>query len=666
MPRYDEDAAKPAENSAFRTVIPDPEDQADRFQRSASQHQIMASIPLGQWRQQRKVLQMTEAQAMERWRQAVTENAIQPFFRLWANSMITARFDRNFSIFDATGLHQARARRYLMETNATKQLKRIMIQLDGGAVGIIGPRGAGKTTILETLTSETTIIEPHTGTGQPSAGAGRLLLVENAPLEYQPREFALHLYARLCQQIIQLVQSTSPARNGIIGLRIHRFNVLFLLLILAAGISTTWLLDTGSHVISADLLQLALIIGTLSIAAVALTVTLNRVRRPQPVTIDEDRPVSLASLRRQAERRLMQVRYLQRHTVGWSGTLSAGGAQAASSHNVEFAQQTMTHPEVVHAFRDFLRSTVEILATEYGSLPAPVIIAIDELDRLPPESSASFISEIKALLSPPLPGCLYLMAVSDEAMFSLDTAGNVSQDFFYSAFDAMIHVGHLELEDAARLLRARAIGLPDPFLWLCHCLSGGLPRELIRIARAVTEIGEEITSHPEHDRDVLTPVSQRVVGDELAHNINIVRVASGMAGESLRDSMADLLKFSRFSPPKFDDLLALIDVVAAIPGRDSPQMATVIASQTSRMAALGQLYQYATVLQAFDAGSMRLDGSDLLRSAHEDAEIRRRLNILAAARPLLSVEPGLGWTLVSSFRAQWEMKTYDFPLLRAI
>src|ERR1700733_2246092 len=254
------------------------------------------------------------------------------------------------------------------------------------------------------------------------------------------------------------------------------------------------------------------------------------------------------------------------------------------------------------------------------------------------------------------------MAVSDEAMFSLDGAGNVSHDFFYSAFDAMIHVGHLRMQEAVSLLRARAIGLPDPFLWLCHCLSGGLPRELIRIARGITEIGGEFSAQSLGGKDDLTTVSRQIVGDELAHNVNIVRVAAGAAGEGLGDSIAGLLESSGSRPPKFADLLTLIEIAAAIPVEEDLRMSSGAASQNNRMAALAQLYQYATVLEAFEAASVHVNGSELLRAAHGDAIMLEKLNILGASRPLLSVEPGLGWALISSFRSQWGMKAYDLPI----
>ncbi|MBY8853324.1 DUF3131 domain-containing protein, partial [Saccharothrix sp. MB29] len=37
----------------------------------------------------------------------------------------------------------------------------------------------------------------------------------------------------------------------------------------------------------------------------------------------------------------------------------------------------------------------------------------------------------------------------------------------------------------------RALGIPEPFVWLCHCLSGGLPRDLGRVAIALHDLKDK-------------------------------------------------------------------------------------------------------------------------------------------------------------------------------
>jgi hypothetical protein len=324
----------------------------------------------------------------------------------------------------------------------------------------------------------------------------------------------------------------------------------------------------------------------------------------------------------------------------------------------------MTHPEVVHAFRVFLQKTVEVLTQRCGNLPAPVVIAIDELDRLPAGASASFVSEIKALFSPPLPGCLYLMAVSDRETFGDESDGVASLDALHSAFDAIIPVRHLPLPGAMELLRSRAIGLPDPFLWLCHCLSGGLPRELIRIARTVVDVGIGLTDDmKEGQEDDLTWISQKVIGDELANDANILRSTARLSGERLGVSVSEVLTSTRPRPPHSAELLELVGAVTET-STGSDERSTLpqgSAYQDSSLAAFGQLYLYATVLEAFEADSRVSHREDALRNVYENNGMLESFDTLATSKPLLSLEPWLGWQLITSFRRKWCMKVYNPP-----
>jgi ABC-type hemin transport system ATPase subunit len=128
----------------------------------------------------------------------------------------------------------------LVKTDALQQFRQVHRTLDGGAVALVGPRGAGKTTILEALTEDEWI----------SGAIGRLLVIENAPLEYQPREFALHLYARLCQQVIQLDVSRHSTAASALGNQAKRYGMLaaFFLAVFTLGSIVNG--SRGSRVIS--------------------------------------------------------------------------------------------------------------------------------------------------------------------------------------------------------------------------------------------------------------------------------------------------------------------------------------------------------------------------------------------------------------------------------
>jgi hypothetical protein len=75
-------------------------------------------------------------------------------------------------------------------------------------------------------------------------------------------------------------------------------------------------------------------------------------------------------------------------------------------------------------------------------------------------------------------------------MSSFERRGLPFRDEFDSAFDELIYVDHLKFDLAQKLLMQRILGRPIPFFALSYCLSGGLPRDLIRSFRSILEIDE--------------------------------------------------------------------------------------------------------------------------------------------------------------------------------
>jgi len=358
-------------------------------------------------------------QAEGRWRVAATEVLVQ-YLRYRLHRLTNPGFSRQFSLFDDSGLSHARAGQVRIRTDALLQFERTAERLDGGTIVLVGPRGAGKTTILEAYTGGRWHAERRPG----------IVLVENAPIEYQARDFALHLYARLCREVVRLARSHTAVEAGPVYSLLRRLQrhrrVLFAglpvvlltgsVLAAAVGWAGTWLPAVVAGAVAASAVVAGAVLRTPAGLWPARLIGMEPADPP---------PVDLESLRRQAYRRLLHITFLQRNTVGWSGRMSAAGLDSSTVRSVELAQQTLTHPEVVFGLREFLERTVDVLVREFGRLPAPVVIAIDELDRLPAEKAYQFVDEIKALLSPPLPGCLNLMSVSDAALHSFGLPASI-------------------------------------------------------------------------------------------------------------------------------------------------------------------------------------------------------------------------------------------------
>ncbi len=176
-----------------------------------------------------------------------------------------------------------------------------------------------------------------------------------------------------------------------------------------------------------------------------------------------------------AQRALRNIRFQRSYSSGWSGSLKLpAGLEAGANFAVSLAQQQQSLPEVVQEFREF--------AAAVAALHGKVIIGVDELDKLESDDKAqAFVNEIKAIFN--IPNCFYLVSVSESAISNFQRRGLPFRDAFDSAFDEILNVGYFSLQDSARLLSRRVLNLPVPFLCICHCLSSGLPRDLIRVTR---------------------------------------------------------------------------------------------------------------------------------------------------------------------------------------
>jgi hypothetical protein len=77
-----------------------------------------------------------------------------------------------------------------VRTQAMEDLAALLDRLPQGSIGIAGPRGCGKSTILD----------------ERCAGSmrGDLRIAVSAPVDYVPREFLLYLYRRLCEEVLRL------------------------------------------------------------------------------------------------------------------------------------------------------------------------------------------------------------------------------------------------------------------------------------------------------------------------------------------------------------------------------------------------------------------------------------------------------------------------------
>jgi hypothetical protein len=128
--------------------------------------------------------------------------------------------------------------------------------------------------------------------------------------------------------------------------------------------------------------------------------------------------------------------------------------------------------------------------------------------------------------------CFYLVSVSDNALSNFERRGIAFRDEFDTSFDDVLFLETPDIEYDLALLRRRVIGMPLPFAYYCYTVSGGLPRDLIRVCRELFDIAKK------HDDATLIKVAAESIALDLRSKIRAISIA---ATEYLVEPEANLL-----------------------------------------------------------------------------------------------------------------------------
>ena len=330
--------------------------------------------------------------------------------------------------------------------------------MEGGSIGLAGPRGVGKTTIMRTLCDERSW-QLH---GRPV-----LSIMTPAPSQYDARDFILHLFFVVCRRLCKLNgldvddvvwssgfrNRTTSSQTAALFRHLYRFHfslrligsILIFLGIVSAIVAvygpTGLMIGTISSIASAlkitpGLLLLSGILLILIQFALRMLIYYRRVHLnnndPRSESdIDNILTRTPSSLVKRALHWMQAIKFQQSYTSGWSGALKFPiGIEGGIKSDTSVAERPLTLPEIVSGFRDFLR----MLGQEYW-----VIIGIDELDKIHPEDAAErFLNEIKVIFG--VERIYYLLSVSENALSSFERRGFPLRNTFDSCFDEIIHV----------------------------------------------------------------------------------------------------------------------------------------------------------------------------------------------------------------------------------
>jgi hypothetical protein len=599
--------------------------------------------------------------------QAIIEKFLADL-RSIVNNDLKPSYETRLTISDPPqGLAEAFNPAFEITTEARGQIRRLLKNMPGGSIGVAGPRGVGKTTLLESFcgTALTTRLKDRPV----------LSVMTSAPVEYDPREFILHIFSSVCRRVLKIkeikVEDDRQPWDHMSGIQKSPITFLSTIISLkeALAVILLGLFLMSTLLISKQLSHLSpffrdfffglglffVIIGVVGLLIQAYQMLQQR-RQTQRQKLQRNELYGDDPLVIEACKRLQDIQFQQSYSSGWAGSLKGGIASISAETTVEAAvelsRNQMSLPDIVDRYRDFLKRA----SKEYE-----IIIGIDELDKIGSDEQAHrFLNEIKALFY--LEKCFYLISVSESAMSSFERRGLPFRDVFDSSFDAIVHVDYLNLDKAQRLLRRRVIGVPVPFLDFCHCTAGGLPRDLIRIFRSL------YAEYDEHNQansgeSSLSMLSSSLIRADLRSKLRATSVAASIVAKDIAFGSEVKELFSRISDLEvslqLSDELSTISESLLTNYRGLLDMATVeepanqsepseAAAKLERMtwlsAELGvYLYYSATLLEYFGQEDF---SPETLKAAEDSGALEQ----LARARQLFAISPRMAEAAIKVFR----------------
>ncbi|MFE7780059.1 P-loop NTPase fold protein [Streptomyces nigrescens] len=567
------------------------------------------------------------------------------------------------------GLIDASNPQYWVSTKVERTLKRKLDQMGGGAIAICGPRGVGKSTLLK------------------KACQGRLDhvrqfhfdVVVQTPANYRPEEFLLSLFQAVCRGYLELYgrrprtpflfRSRSRAANRprrlyysarrwaqlLLGILLVGVAIQDEVRNLAMGIyqssypaSVNWASESWRWALKAWHEHAVVAHIVLIAAGSALIVWTN------PKEWIKGHPF----------RRLVHDCHnylnLLQHIQTISSTTSLGGA--ANAFNLTFGRtsgstsRTFTYPELVSEFRSLLSRISEAEREDN----CKVFIGIDELDRLgSTEQARTFLSEIKAIFD--IPRVYFVLSVSEDIGAAFIRRGLPTRDVTDSSLEDVLPIEARTLNESGILLQTRVPGFTDPFVALVHALSGGIPRDLIRYTRKVTE------THRRTDQHSLSALSRDLLWEEAAQALSGFRVLLANHSDSARwaetvHSLHNTITMIRGADSRRPNhelerrLLAL-----AQEDEPPPPNGSEPASELSHR--WEELSCYAlfivTLLEVFARRDFAARRAAYTGPEKEQADLQR----LADARLEMSISPHSARKIIERFRAHWALRSAARPVI---
>ncbi|UQS27547.1 KAP family NTPase [Amycolatopsis thermalba] len=567
------------------------------------------------------------------WRVYAVERIVWPALVRFVEEKRTPPDSTEFTYRAVDGLHAESPTATPVITGAGERLRTAVARSATGAIALAGHRGVGKTTAIRFVADGVL--------GDPDRPP--LAVIASAPARYDARDFVLYLHALLCKEVITRTHGTgrprrwatfarlvAPVRRRERAAQLVRSLLAHLVAIAVPVLLGAWAwgrpplrfvtdpppLFTGLTGWRIAVLVLAALVALVVVVDLAASVW-RTARGLRPARRADPR---LRELRAVAGQQLRRIRFLQTYTTGWSGKLTLPlKGEAGWTRSTQSAEQQLSYPEVVDEFRAFAEYAAGVLRAAH--VTDRLVIAIDELDKIAePEKAQELINDIKGVFD--VPGCLFLVSVSDDAIVSFERRGIPARDAFDSAFSEMVRLDNFTPDDTRAWISRRVPGLPEQFVCLCHCLSGGLPRDL---RRTVVELLDLPAGQP------LSAVVELLVRRELDRKAHAFTGAARTVEPS----------------PERSSLIADLVRIPAVRG---PGELRALAARITSGEGLAALRAQAAAYLLFSATILEVFTDDLTRDRLYGVP-GGEPQLLALARQQMAFDPRVSMDLLASVRA---------------
>ena len=523
----------------------------------------------------------------------------------------------------------------LVETTANERTSWLLNKLESGSIGISGTRGAGKTTLLQRYC-----------TYDFGGTSNDLLLLVSAPTAYDRREFLVHMFTEVCQQLAGTsVTGTSSTARAWSRLQRFRAGAAVLAgLCLIIGTLMWSILTSAAHSGEHHRSVLLLVAGALLALSGTASALWTSLRAAQPKRRASEAAAAAAEY-------LRELRFQSSVSRTRDGKLSLpGGFEFGASGEVQRTEQSRTYPELVAQFRSLL----DQVGLERRPLGGRVVIGIDELDKMASvEDAETFLNDLKAVFG--VRGCYFIVAVSEDALETFDRRTVGVRTAFDTAFDAIVRVDPFNPVEAKTLLERRGVSLPEPFLWLCQTLSGGLPRDLLRsvLALSIATSTKKLGNFGDLARELVENDFKTVLQSQLRFASAQPKDYSGIVNWLVNDGDIGASAARLDHDGAIAWAATLEDLILKAPSIDEPEAAIRFLKQTK-----SYLYHIATMVRIF-VDSAQTAKSPAGTSGESNAQQswppagidEGAVDQLAKARSVIAAQPDKAWKMIEGVRA---------------